>query len=76
MAYAKREGSNVVLCVVNLDAEHVQEGLVHVPYELGVPPAFGVEDLLDGGHYTWRVGGNYVRLDPAQRAGHVLRVHA
>ena len=76
MAYAKREGSNVVICVVNLDPEHVQEGLVQVAYELGVPPAFGVEDMLDGSHFTWRLGGNYVRLDPAERAGHVLRVHA
>jgi starch synthase (maltosyl-transferring) len=45
-----------------------------VPYELGVPPAFAVEDLLDGARYTWRLGGNYVRLDPGERAGHVLRV--
>jgi starch synthase (maltosyl-transferring) len=74
LAYAKREGPNAVICVVNLDPHHAQEGLVHIPYELGVPPAFVVEDLLDGGTYPWRLGGNYVRLDPAERAGHVLRV--
>jgi starch synthase (maltosyl-transferring) len=74
LAYAKREGPNAVICVVNLDPHHAQEGLVHIPYELGVPPAFAVEDLLDGGIYQWRLGGNYVRLDPAERAGHVLRV--
>jgi len=74
LAYAKREGPNAVICVVNLDPHHAQEGLVHIPYELGVPPAFVVEDLLDGGTYQWRLGGNYVRLDPAERAGHVLRV--
>lgn len=74
MAYAKREGANVIIGVVNLDPHHAQEGLVQVPYELGVPPAFAVEDLLDGGSYTWRLGGNYVRLDPGERAGHVLRV--
>ena len=45
------------------------------PYELGVPPAFAAEDLLDGETYHWRVGGNYVRLDPGERAGHVLRVN-
>ena len=33
-----------------------------------------VEDLLDGTEYHWRLGGNYVRLDPSERAGHVLRV--
>jgi starch synthase (maltosyl-transferring) len=74
IAYAKREGANAIVCVVNLDPEHAQEGLVQVPYELGVPPAFAVEDLLDGARYTWRLGGNYVRLDPGERAGHVLRV--
>jgi starch synthase (maltosyl-transferring) len=74
LAYAKREGPNALISVVNLDPHHAQEGLVHVPYELGVPPAFAVDDLLDGGEYTWRLGGNYVRLDPAERAGHVLRV--
>jgi starch synthase (maltosyl-transferring) len=74
LAYAKREGPNAIICVVNLDPHNAQEGLVHVPYELGVPPAFTVDDLLDGSVYQWRLGGNYVRMDPAERAGHVLRV--
>jgi starch synthase (maltosyl-transferring) len=74
LAYAKRDGANAIVCVVNLDPHHAQEGLVHVPYELGMPPAFAIEDLLDGTEYVWRLGGNYVRLDPAERAGHVLRV--
>jgi starch synthase (maltosyl-transferring) len=74
LAYFKREGPNAILTVVNLDPDHAQEGLVQVPYELGVPPAFAVEDLLDGELHHWRLGGNYVRLDPAERAGHVLRV--
>ena len=75
IAYAKREGPNAIICVVNLDPHHAQEGLVQVPYDLGVPPAFAAEDLLDGETYHWRVGGNYVRLDPGERAGHVLRVN-
>jgi starch synthase (maltosyl-transferring) len=74
VAYAKREGTNVVICVVNVDPHHAQEGLVHVPWELGVPPAFEARDLLDGTLYHWRLGGNYVRLDPGERAGHVLAV--
>jgi starch synthase (maltosyl-transferring) len=74
LAYAKREGPNAIITVVNLDPHHAQEGLVQVPYELGVAPAFTAEDLLDGGIYHWRVGGNYARLDPGERAGHVLRV--
>jgi starch synthase (maltosyl-transferring) len=74
VAYAKREGSNIVITVVNVDPHNAQEGLVVVPYELGVPPAFTVTDLLDLGRYDWHVGGNYVRLDPWERAGHVLHV--
>jgi starch synthase (maltosyl-transferring) len=74
LAYAKREGPNAIICVVNLDPHHAQEGLVQIPYELGVPPAFAAQDLLDGQTHHWRVGGNYVRLDPWERAGHVLRV--
>ena len=74
VAYAKRDGANVVMCVVNVDPHHAQEGLVHVPWELGVPPAFEARDLLDGTLYHWRLGGNYVRLDPGERAGHVLAV--
>jgi len=74
VAYAKREGSNMIVCVVTLDPVNTQEGLVIVPYELGVPPAFGVTDLLSGERYDWRVGGNYVGLDTAHRSGHVPRV--
>lgn len=74
LAFAKREGPNAIIGVVNLDPHQAQEGLVQVPYELGVPPAFAAEDVLDGATYTWRLGGNYVRLDPGERAGHVLRV--
>jgi starch synthase (maltosyl-transferring) len=74
IAFAKREGSNVVITVVNLDPFSPHEGLVQVPYELGVPPAYTVTDLLDVSRYDWHVGGNYVRLDPGERPGHVLRV--
>jgi starch synthase (maltosyl-transferring) len=74
VAYAKREDRNVVITVVNIDPHNAQEGLVAVPYELGVPPSFTVTDLIDLGRYDWHIGGNYVRLDPGERAGHVLHV--
>ncbi len=76
VAFAKREGRNLVITVVNVDPHSAQEGLVNVPYELGVPPSFTVTDLIDLGRYDWHVGGNYVRLDPWERAGHVLHVDA
>ncbi|MGX6446558.1 alpha-1,4-glucan--maltose-1-phosphate maltosyltransferase [Patulibacter sp. S7RM1-6] len=74
VAYAKRHGDNVVITVVNIDFSNAQEGLVDVPWDLGLPPAFTVTDLLTVERFDWRLGGNYVRLSPGERAGHVLRV--
>ena len=76
MAYARGVGADTVITVVNLDPHAPQEGLVTIPYELGVPPVFEVTDLLDETTHTWRMGGNYVRLDPADRPAHVLAVGA
>jgi starch synthase (maltosyl-transferring) len=74
LAYAKREGPETLLVVVNVDPHRAQEGVVVVPQELGLPPAFAVRDLLDGAGYSWRLGRNYVRLDPGERPGHLLAV--
>jgi starch synthase (maltosyl-transferring) len=74
VAYAKRWGDDIVMVVVNVDPHHTQEGVAIVPYELGLPPAFEVEDLLSGERFDWRLGRNYVRLDPAFRTAHVLTV--
>jgi starch synthase (maltosyl-transferring) len=71
------DGTNDLLIAVNLDPHHAQEGMVHVPLEeLGIPAdeAFVVHDLLSDERYTWRGERNYVRLDPAERVAHVLRV--
>jgi starch synthase (maltosyl-transferring) len=76
IAYAKREGANIVLVVVNLDPHQAQEGVAVVPAELGAPPAFSVHDLLSDERYQWRIGPNYVRLEPGVRQAHVLRVEA
>jgi starch synthase (maltosyl-transferring) len=74
VAYAKRHGDDVIICVVNIDPHHIQEGVVVVPYELGLPPAFAVEDLLSPAErYDWLIGRNYVRLDPAYRGAHIFR---
>jgi starch synthase (maltosyl-transferring) len=76
IAYAKRSGGNIVLVVVNIDPHQAQEGVAIVPAELGTPPAFTVHDLLDDDRYQWRIGPNYVRLEPGVRQAHVLRVEA
>jgi starch synthase (maltosyl-transferring) len=73
IAYAKRHGDNTIVSVVTLDPVNVQEGIVVVPYELGLPPVFTVSDLLSGESFDWRMGRNYVRLDP-YRVAHLLRV--
>jgi starch synthase (maltosyl-transferring) len=73
IAYAKRTGDNTVICVVTLDPVNAQEGVVVVPHVLGLPPVFTVSDLLSGESFEWRMGRNFVRLDP-YRVAHLLRV--
>jgi starch synthase (maltosyl-transferring) len=72
IAYVKSVPGNTVVCVVNIDPQNAQEGAGVIPAHLGLPPAFAVHDLLSGAHFDWRIGANYVRLDPG--AAHVLRV--
>jgi starch synthase (maltosyl-transferring) len=74
MAYAKQVPGNTLITVVNLDPHHAQEGAVLIPAQLGLAPVFPVHDLLTGDHYDWRIGSNYVRLDPAANQAHIFRV--
>jgi starch synthase (maltosyl-transferring) len=73
VAYAKRTEDNTIISVVTLDPVNAQEGVVVVPYGLGLPPVFTVTDLLSGESFDWRMGRNFVRLDP-YRVAHLLRV--
>ena len=55
----------------------MHETMVQVPLdELGIGPSdpYEMSDLLSGARYTWRGAKNYVRLDPVERVGHVIRV--
>jgi starch synthase (maltosyl-transferring) len=72
IAYAKREGDDVVVTVVNLDPRGRREGLCIVPPELGLPPVFAARDLLAETSYQWRTGRNFVGLDPG--GAHVIAV--
>jgi starch synthase (maltosyl-transferring) len=74
IAYAKQVPGNCIIAVVNLDPHNAQEGAALIPAHLGLPPVFAVEDLLTGAHYDWRIGSNYVRLDPGGNQTHILRV--
>jgi starch synthase (maltosyl-transferring) len=72
IAYAKQSDSNTLVTVVNIDPHNVQEGLAVIPAQLGLPPVFGVRDLLSDVQFDWRLGRNYVRLDPGR--SHILAV--
>jgi starch synthase (maltosyl-transferring) len=72
IAYAKREGDDAVVVVVNLDPHGSREGLVSLPAELGLPDGFTVRDLLTGRSFGWTASGNYVGLPPGK--SHVLTV--
>jgi starch synthase (maltosyl-transferring) len=76
IAYAKQSRGNTVITVVNIDPHQTQEGLTVVPAQLGLPPSFTVHDLLSGERYQWRIGPNYVRLEPGVRQAHLGRVEA
>jgi starch synthase (maltosyl-transferring) len=80
LCYSKRsvDGSDLVLCVVNVDPFRMQHGFVQLPNaDWGFTPndTIEVHDLLSGERYYWRGTRNYVRLEPGSRAAHVLQVH-
>lgn len=77
IGYHKHAPGNDLIVVVNLDPHRPQEGTIEVPLGalgLGEHQPFEVEDLLDGARYGWRGPRAFVRLDPAERVGHLLRV--
>jgi len=77
LAYHKHAPGNDLIVIVNLDPKRMHECMVHVPLEdlgLAEDQMFEVEDLLTAVRHTWRGRRNYVRLDPSERVGHVLRL--
>ncbi|CAL9443913.1 Alpha-1,4-glucan:maltose-1-phosphate maltosyltransferase 1 [Streptomyces sp. enrichment culture] len=76
IAYSKRQGSNTVLVVVNLDPHHTQEATVSLDMpQLGLDrhESVPVRDELTGETYHWG-RANYVRLEPGRRPAHVFAV--
>jgi starch synthase (maltosyl-transferring) len=76
IAYVKQSPGNTIVVVANIDPHNAQEGGTVMPAQLGLPPVFSVQDLLTGEHYDWRIGSNYVRLDPHGSQAHVMRVES
>jgi starch synthase (maltosyl-transferring) len=76
IAYAKQSAGNTLLIVVCIDPHQAQEGVATVPASLGLPPSFTAHDLLSDERFQWRIGPNYVRLEPGVRQAHVLVVES
>jgi starch synthase (maltosyl-transferring) len=81
LAYAKRsaDGSNIVVCVVNLDWHHAQSGWLELdPSSFGLDgaQAYQMHDLLSGAYYLWHGSRNYVSLDPQRCPAHVMQLRA
>ena len=77
ICYAKHEGDNVVMMIVNLDPDHKQSGLIELPlHELGLAPdkPYQMHDLLADRHFLWRGPKNYVELDPHKVPAHIFRL--
>ncbi len=76
LAYSKRDGSDTVVVVVNLDPHHTQEATVSLDMpHLGLDEhaSVPVRDELTGEVYHWG-RTNYVRLTPGHRPAHVTTV--
>ncbi|HKY15091.1 MAG TPA: alpha-1,4-glucan--maltose-1-phosphate maltosyltransferase, partial [Microthrixaceae bacterium] len=85
LAFSRRDGEDVLLVVVNLDPHVPHETMVRLDLgALGLADGqrFDVHDELSalvgesGDRWTWNGWHNYVRLDPAERVGHVFAVTA
>ncbi|MDQ6848250.1 MAG: alpha-1,4-glucan--maltose-1-phosphate maltosyltransferase [Candidatus Dormibacteraeota bacterium] len=72
------DGSDVLLVIVNLDPHSAHAATTWLDLEaLGIPAdaPFAAHDELSGATYSWWGPANYVRLDPAYQAAHVLHLH-
>ncbi len=75
IAYSKREGSDLVLVVLNLDPAQAQETTVHWDMNaLGiVSDRFIAHDLLDNSIFEWHQD-TFIRLDPNGPHGKVAHI--
>jgi starch synthase (maltosyl-transferring) len=69
--------SDIVLVVINLDAENRQWGYVELPchiLKLTDNVYVQLHDLISGEHYTWTQEWNYVELDPHRIPFHLFHL--
>lgn len=68
---------DIIWCVVNFDAHHVQSGYIEVPKKLlniDGNIKIKVTDLLTGEVYHWFNDWNFVELDPEKFPAHIFKV--
>ncbi len=75
IAYSKKEGSDLILVVVNLDPTYAQETTVNWDMAvLGINSEnFAVTDLLNGKEFEWS-RNTFIRLDPSRPTGQVAHI--
>ena len=77
MAYVKQHGGNAVIVRRQPRSAPRAGGRRRRSRRTsGCRPPSRVTDLLSGERFDWRIGPNYVRLDPWTRQAHVLRVES
>jgi starch synthase (maltosyl-transferring) len=79
LAYSRvsADGSDIMLCVVNLDPLQWHEdtlGLDLGALGFAADESFDAHDELTGQSFVWQGAAPYVRLDPAETPGHILHL--
>ena len=71
IAYAKQAQGNTMITRGQHRPPPGPGGPRDHPRQPRLPPSFTVHDLLTDERYQWRIGANYVRLEPGVRQAHV-----
>jgi starch synthase (maltosyl-transferring) len=73
VAYEKRSGSQLVVCVVNLDPHHPREAMVDLPAPSDHEP-YQVHDLISDERFLWMGSRQHFRLEPHGLPARILKL--
>jgi starch synthase (maltosyl-transferring) len=71
------DGSDAILCVVNLDPHNTQSGWLDLDLHalaLEADAPYQAHDLLSGARFLWRGSRVFVSLNPSLGIAHILRI--
>jgi starch synthase (maltosyl-transferring) len=79
IAYTKTsdDGSDDILCVVNLSPHYTHSGWLDLPladFHLDTQRSYQMHDLLSEARYLWKGEKNYIELNPARTSAHIFRL--